>query len=70
MELETGLLKEWQKIVHPLTAIFNRSLLTGKVPDSLKIAKVIPIHKKDDKEIFSYNVLPSGLSSVLLFKNT
>ena len=40
-------------IVHPLTAIFNLSLSTGKVPDNLKIAKVIPIHKKDDKEIFS-----------------
>ena len=42
-----------KEILHPLTAIFNRSLSTGKVPDSLKIAKVIPIHKKDDKEIFS-----------------
>ena len=42
-----------KEIVRPLTAIFNRSLSTGKVPDSLKIAKVIPIHKKDDKEIFS-----------------
>ena len=27
-----------KEIVHPLTAIFNRSLSTGKVPDSLKIA--------------------------------
>ena len=42
-----------KEILYPLTAIFNRSLSTGKVPDSLKIAKVIPIHKKDDKEIFS-----------------
>ena len=42
-----------KEIVHPLTAIFNLSLSTGKVPDNLKIAKVIPIHKKDDKEIFS-----------------
>ena len=42
-----------KEIVYPLTPILNRSLLTGKVPDSLKIAKVIPIHKKDDKEIFS-----------------
>ena len=42
-----------KEIVHPLTTIFNRSLITGKVPNSLKIAKVIPIHKKDDKEIFS-----------------
>ena len=42
-----------KEIVHPLTAIFNLSLSTGKVPDNLKIAIVIPIHKKDDKEIFS-----------------
>ena len=42
-----------KEFLYPLTAIFNRSLSTGKVPDSLKIAKVIPIHKKDDKEIFS-----------------
>ena len=42
-----------KEIVHPLTAIFNRSLITGEFPDSLKIAKVILIHKKDDKEILS-----------------
>ena len=42
-----------KELVHPLTAIFNLSLSTGKVPDNLKIAKVIPIHKKDAKEIFS-----------------
>ena len=42
-----------KEIVHPLTVIFNLSLSTGKVPDNLKIAKVIPIHKTDDKEIFS-----------------
>ena len=42
-----------KEILYPLTVIFNRSLSTGKVPDSLTIAKVIPIHKKDDKEIFS-----------------
>ena len=42
-----------KEIVLPSTAIFNLSLSTGKVPDNLKIAKVIPIHKKDDKEIFS-----------------
>ena len=46
-----------KEIVHPLTAIFNRSLITAKVPDSLKIAKVIPMHThthtQNDKEIFS-----------------
>ena len=41
------------EICHPLAAIFNLSLLTGDVPDQLKIAKVIPIFKKDDASIFS-----------------
>jgi retron-type reverse transcriptase len=34
--------------VHPLTKIINQCLQTGIFPDTLKIAKVIPIHKKDD----------------------
>ena len=39
MELETWLIKGVAKeIVHPLTAIFNCSLSTGEVPDSLIIA--------------------------------
>ena len=38
---------------HPLTDIFNLSLSTGIVPEELKLAKVIPIYKKEDPEIFS-----------------
>jgi len=37
----------------PLTIIFNMSICTGRVPDELKIAKVIPIYKKENPEIFS-----------------
>ena len=33
----------------PLTIIINQSLITGIFPDKLKIAKVVPLHKKDDK---------------------
>ena len=33
-------------IAHPLQMIFTQSLLSGIVPDSFKIAKVIPIYKK------------------------
>ena len=33
-------------IARPLSHIFNLSLLTGKVPNSLKVAKVTPIYKK------------------------
>ena len=36
-----------------LADIFNLSLSTGSVPERLKIAKVIPIYKKENAEIFS-----------------
>ena len=35
-----------KEIVKPLTTIFNTSISSGEVPDSLKIAKVVPIYKK------------------------
>ena len=37
-----------QEIVPSLTIIINQSLETGIFPDSLKIAKVVPLFKKDD----------------------
>ncbi len=33
------------ELAHPLSLIFNRSLVTGLVPSQLKVAKVIPIFK-------------------------
>ena len=33
-------------IARPLSHIFNLSLLTGKVPNSMKVAKITPIYKK------------------------
>jgi hypothetical protein len=38
------------EISHPVTILINKSLSTGIVPESLKIAKVIPIYKAKDKE--------------------
>ena len=38
-------------IAGPLTVIINQSLFTGIFPDKLKIAKVIPLYKKDDPHI-------------------
>ena len=35
----------------PLCDIFNKSLQTGCFPDNLKIAKVVPIYKGDDKTL-------------------
>ncbi len=49
-----------KEIAKPLTLIFNLSLETGVVPENLKTAKVIPIYKKDDPEIFS-NYRPVSL---------
>ena len=48
------------EIVKPLTMIFNLSISTGIVPEMLKIAKVVPIYKKDDAEKFS-NYRPVSL---------
>ena len=52
--LSVNLLKKI--IVHitsPLTHILNLSISTGKCPNSLKIAKVIPIFKKDDPSLLT-----------------
>ena len=68
-EISVSLLK--QIIYHidsPLTYIFNLSLSTGQCPNSLKLAKIIPIYKKDDPSLISnyrpISLLPS-ISKVL-----
>ena len=40
-------------IVQPLTDIFNMSFSSGIFPDRLKVARVTPIFKADDKQIVS-----------------
>ena len=47
-------------ILKPLTLIINQSLFTGIFPEKLKIAKVIPLHKKEDKSIMD-NYRPVSL---------
>jgi len=47
----------------PLTNIYNASLELGTFPDKLKIAKVIPVHKKGDtRDINNYR--PIALLSI------
>ena len=41
------------EIAYPLKIIFNKSLYSGIVPDALKVAKVVPIYKKDSPESFN-----------------
>ena len=51
------------EISQPITLIINQSILSGTFPDKLKLAKVIPIHKKgDDTKIDNYrpiSILPA-----------
>ena len=49
-----------QEINSPLTYIFNQSLSSGKVPDKMKIARVVPIFKKGQKD-FVNNYRPISL---------
>ena len=56
------------EISSSITLIINQSLTTGIFPERLKIAKVIPIYKKDDvKMIENYrpmSILPA-ISKIL-----
>ena len=48
--ISTKLLKETiTEIATPLTHIFNTTFTTGIIPDSQKIAKILPIHKAGNK---------------------
>ena len=48
--LNTIFLKKYAKqLSKPLALLFNMSFSNGILPESLKLANIIPIHKKDDK---------------------
>ncbi len=68
-DIKSDVVKQVSKEISiPLAMIFNLSLSTGIVPDDLKIAKVVPIYKKDNPELFGnyrpVSVLPC-LSKIL-----
>ena len=41
------------QLAMPLAHIFKQSLLTGTVPDNMKIAKIVPIFKSGNKKMLS-----------------
>ena len=51
-----------QVISKPLIYIINLSLTTGKVPDSMKIARVMPVYKSGDRHLVS-NYRPISILS-------
>ena len=53
------------QIVDPLVHIINVSLTTGLVPNNMKIAKVIPIYKKGEKDDVSINYRPISLLTLI-----
>ena len=54
------------EIASPLSMVFNVSLSTGTFPGKLKIAKIFPIYKSDDKLLVN-NYHP--ISVLPFFKN-
>ena len=63
--LSTKIIKALKdSLIKPLTLIINKILYTGVFPSQLKIAKVIPIFKKDDNKMFN-NYRPISLLPVL-----
>ena len=51
-------------ITGPLTKLINKSFQTGIFPDSMKIAKIIPTHKSQDRDIIA-NYRPISVLPVI-----
>lgn len=63
--LSSKLLKSIRgEIAYPLSVVINNSLVNGIVPDTLKIAKVIPLYKAKDQQSLT-NYRPISLLPVM-----
>ena len=54
--------RSFELISEPLKHLINMSLETGIFPDQLKVAKIIPIFKTDEADIFT-NYRPISILS-------
>ena len=60
-DISNKLLKSLKEvIIIPLTTIFNKSIIQGKFPESMKIAEITPLHKGKEKYL-SNNYRPISL---------
>ena len=69
--LSSKLLKDMKGIIsRPLSVIINQSLCSGIFPSKLKLAKVIPLYKKEDQRIYgNYRPIPLLSSISKMFEN-
>ena len=56
--------KAFYTIKYPLFIIFNKSFIEGIYPDQFKLAKVIPLHKDEEKDYVN-NYRPISLLPVM-----
>ena len=57
------------EIAYPLSVVKNNSLCTGTLPDSIKIANVIPVYKAKDRQSMS-NYRPIYITSIYLLQSS
>ena len=54
-----------ETLAYPLSILFNLSYNTGYIPQEWKLANVVPVHKKDDKNKVT-NYRPISLTSLVM----